>query len=199
MTQEVKDVFDELVAQVKYLRLRWKMYNQLYGTSEERVDLLNRAAPLFFEVVEQELRYSVILTLSQLTDDVGKGKNQCLSIKRLRNMMDESPRDSIGIDDKINVVDGLIKPLRDHRNRRIAHNDWGKRERELPDLCRADITNAIAKVQQLLEEVHGLYFGSGHASMLFKWRGGYGDGDLLIKNLERSNCEAPTMKELYGP
>ena len=48
MNDKVLEVYDALKKNLTLLHGRWKIYRQLYGTSSERVDLLNHSASTFF-------------------------------------------------------------------------------------------------------------------------------------------------------
>jgi len=46
---DVDKLLKKLIEQGEYLALEWKLHVQVFGTSQERVDLLNSAAPLFLQ------------------------------------------------------------------------------------------------------------------------------------------------------
>ena len=65
---QLGDTWDFLHRQVLSLHGRWKNFRDLYGASQERIDLLNRTAPTFFAVLGPILLDDVQLTLSKLAD-----------------------------------------------------------------------------------------------------------------------------------
>ena len=52
-----------------FLHLKWNEYVVLFGTGPERVDLLNRAAPGFFHLVQDSWWDDLLLHISRMTDD----------------------------------------------------------------------------------------------------------------------------------
>jgi hypothetical protein len=55
LPREIEDIWNFLHREVTWLHGRWRMYRQLYGTSEARVDALNRVAPTFFATLQNIL------------------------------------------------------------------------------------------------------------------------------------------------
>jgi hypothetical protein len=52
MGNELGEVFHHLMQEAAFLHLKWNEYLTLFGTGPERVDLLNKAAPGFFHLVQ---------------------------------------------------------------------------------------------------------------------------------------------------
>jgi hypothetical protein len=71
--------------EVIWLHARWKIYRQLYTTSEIRVQLLNEAAPVLSSLLQNALGDEVQLGLSKLADPVTNGKNRNLTLETLLN------------------------------------------------------------------------------------------------------------------
>jgi hypothetical protein len=51
-----------------WLHLKWREYRSVFGTTEERIDLLNAAARGFFGVAQDVLWQDVILHICRFTD-----------------------------------------------------------------------------------------------------------------------------------
>ncbi|HHK1701513.1 TPA: hypothetical protein ACQQVV_005818, partial [Pseudomonas aeruginosa] len=64
MGSELGSVFYELSRKLVQLHVVWQQYRQLFGDSEATIALLNRAAGLFFRIVQDELWDSVLLGIS---------------------------------------------------------------------------------------------------------------------------------------
>jgi hypothetical protein len=64
----ISETWEFLNGEVIWLHGRWSMYGQLFGTSEARIDVLNRVAPTFFSTLQSVLLDEVQLTLSRLSD-----------------------------------------------------------------------------------------------------------------------------------
>jgi hypothetical protein len=61
-------VYSALWQAVAIAFLNWKDYLELFGTSPERIALLNRGAPAFFRMIQDELWEMSLLHLARLTD-----------------------------------------------------------------------------------------------------------------------------------
>jgi hypothetical protein len=96
---------------------------QLFGAAPARVDLLNRAAGLFFRIVEDSLWEDTLLHLSRLTDPPRTGKKANLTIQCLPALISDQ-----GLASEIRglVATAVTKSAfaRDWRNRRLAHTDF---------------------------------------------------------------------------
>ena len=58
----------ELSWSITHLHLKWKNYRALFGTSPERIDLLNHAAPGFFGQLDPIMRHDVVLAITRLVN-----------------------------------------------------------------------------------------------------------------------------------
>jgi hypothetical protein len=63
MGRELGELHHALGNELTYLHLKWKKYCALFGTSPERIDLLNEAAPDFFGKLQHILGDDVLLHL----------------------------------------------------------------------------------------------------------------------------------------
>jgi hypothetical protein len=91
-------------------------------TSQERVDLLNAAAPAFFHELQRMIWEDVLLHLCRITDPIKTMGHDNLTIMRLPNAIPDL------------ALRAVVKPLvddagqktqfaRDWRNRRLAHQE----------------------------------------------------------------------------
>jgi hypothetical protein len=76
---------------VIWLHGRWSMYEQLFGTSEARIDVLNKVAPTFFSTLQSVLLDEVQLTLSRLSDPERSGRRQNVTLETLMNAIAALP------------------------------------------------------------------------------------------------------------
>ena len=61
MGEPLGALFSALWQEVAVLHFHWKEYVELFGTKPERIALLNRAAPHFFRMLQDELWESTLL------------------------------------------------------------------------------------------------------------------------------------------
>jgi hypothetical protein len=125
----VKDVFDALRQEVSYLHANWDAFHQLYGT-QESVDVLNSIAPGAFSLIGYIFRREFIVAVYRITDRkaFGHGKNakENLTLKQLLHVVGENCKVQSFLDAlaaKLKAIDAHCEPIRDRRNRLIAHLD----------------------------------------------------------------------------
>src|SRR5687768_5435358 len=80
--------FHELYNEFIWLNDKWREYTELFGTSPERINLLDRAAPRFFAFLQHALFEDTLLHIARLTDSPRSGGHHTLSIQRLPQLID---------------------------------------------------------------------------------------------------------------
>ncbi len=114
---ELGPTFDALCEDLCWLQVVWGEYRELFGTSEERVELLNSTAGFFFRMLQIVLQEAIILHICRLTEK----KRSRLTIWRLPKLCrNQSLRVKVG-----SLVENAVRATefaRDPRNRIIAHN-----------------------------------------------------------------------------
>jgi len=153
---QLDPVFSELIDDVAWLQVKWAEYRQLYGTSPDRIDLLNSAAGLFFRILHDTLWEDALLHLCRLTDQAEMGGKQNLSIQGLPELCaDPNLREEVAA-----LVAKAIEAAsfaRDWRNRRIGHRDLAlalnPSTRPLAAASRAQVSAAIAAIHRVLNEI----------------------------------------------
>jgi hypothetical protein len=112
MPASLHDIFGRLRHLYLILRLKWKVYRQLFGTDKERIDLLNNIAPTAFWVWQETLSDEMDLALSRLTDpkESGKGKKKFDNLT-LEKLIDEiakvEPPGELRLMVAVSDVDGI--------------------------------------------------------------------------------------------
>jgi hypothetical protein len=67
MPEEVAEVFDKLKSEIIWLHGRWIIFEQLYGTSPERVELLNEIASSYFRITQDALLDGILIYIGRIT------------------------------------------------------------------------------------------------------------------------------------
>lgn len=151
--------FYRLINECHLLHVKWDYYVALYGTSQERLVLLNKAAPSFFRVIEDVLWDDVLLHITRLTENTVVGSSRVtLTIQRLPALVDEGIRGQVAA--LLAAALEAAAPLRDWRNRRIAHRDLRLGLGEagpLASTSRAVVTRAVEAVTAVLKAVEAHY------------------------------------------
>jgi len=127
MPPDVKTIFETLQEDVIWVHAKWKVFRQLFGTSEKRIAVLNDFATDFFQIVHDGLIYDILLTMSRLTDPAETFKKENLTLDRLLLMLKRSEDTQFveGLERDLKSLKDECQPFRDIRNRRIAHSDLG--------------------------------------------------------------------------
>jgi hypothetical protein len=120
--QKLGSLYWALWQDVVRLHTCWDEYVELFGTSPERIDLLNKAAPTFFRMLQDTLFDNTLLHISRVTDRSRSSGHENLSIRAIPPFVAElAARHRIQA-----LVDAAVNEAefsRDWRNRRIAHSD----------------------------------------------------------------------------
>jgi AbiU2 len=118
-------LYSALWQAVTTIHFYWREYVELFGTKPERIDLLNRAAPTFFRMLQDELWESSLLHLARLTDPAtsqGKADRSNLTIQALPALIADAKLKG-EVDKLIAEAKKQTEFCRDWRNRHIAHRD----------------------------------------------------------------------------
>ena len=85
---EIRDVFIGLERHIFSLQAKWNIFKQLFATSEERVELLNQFAPMFFRFCQETLFDDAILAINRLRDPKKSMNKANLSLETLVHKVD---------------------------------------------------------------------------------------------------------------
>jgi HEPN superfamily AbiU2-like protein len=124
MGQKLGDLFCAISAELVWTCTRWVQLKILFGVTPVRVELLNRAAPLFFGILHNTLFADVILGITRLTDPAkSRYGNKRLTIGQLPSLM-SNPQLRSKVKGLVETANHSAKFARELRNNRIAHLDF---------------------------------------------------------------------------
>jgi hypothetical protein len=163
MGNELGRLYDALWQEVAWLHVKWREYVTLFGTTPSRIELLNKAAPSFFRVIQDSLWEDVLLHIARLTDSPRSMGKHNLSFRQLAK---------IALD--LNIASQIEKLTaaaletsafaRNWRNRKLAHRDLhlalGQGAEPLPPVSRAQVKEALATLSAILNAVAAHYLDS---------------------------------------
>lgn len=167
MGDELGLAYSELTRNLIDLRIVWQQYRQLFGTDQETINLLNRTSGLFFQVVERELWDMVLIAITRITDPASSGRKdprKNLTLRSLPELIsDKALRESVTQD--LVIARSSSEDARQHRNRRIAHQDdtYVRTRHEadaLPPISRQNIEDAIYALGEVLNNIRRHYMNS---------------------------------------
>lgn len=163
MGEELGSVFYQLYVEVVWLRSKWSEHQELFGAKPERIDLLNAVAPYFFRIVQDALLHDTMLGIARLTDPTRMGRNENLSLQKLAELVDDSDlTETLRV--ALDSLNEAVAPVRDWRNRRIAHCDFphsaNPDANPLLPMSRESISSAITEIERIVNLVSHHYCNS---------------------------------------
>jgi hypothetical protein len=197
---EIAEIFDELNQHIYWLHANWLIFEQLFASDKERVDLMNDFAPIFFRLCQDSFHDNVILYISRLTDPLKSAGKDTLSIERLVTTIDSIKYQNLRntIEQQFSTLKILCKPIKDIRNRKPAHNDFDLAfnlgSNSLPNICKKDVDNILKHIRELMTSVW-IYFNpdcelSYEVIMT-------NDGEAVIRALEKAKKYSDIRRNQY--
>lgn len=184
MSPEARELFDALNYEVTSLHMTWKLYRELFGTSEDRVKILTHAAPVLSYALQHHMQDAVYIGIARLTDRETTCGQPNLVLCRLHEVLGASTptaRDRLQA-----ALDGLFAStaaFRKHRHKRIAHNDLDNALQKTRTFeSRQAVEDALTAIRECLNIVNSEVDGSPTAFEDVHFLGG---GDSLIYWLEQ--------------
>lgn len=155
MPEPLKSHWETLDEQTIWLHGRWKIYRQLFGSSPERIEVLNESAGAFFYTIEIVLMNDVQLTLSKLADPASTGGRQNLTLESL--VKDARQIDaSLGkeLEGSLATYRRLCGKVKQRRNKQLAHYDHATlmtaRSTPIPGPSRQEIEDALGELRNFM-------------------------------------------------
>jgi hypothetical protein len=180
---------------------------ELFGTGQERVEVLNWSAPYFFELVHDIFFEATLLRICRLTDPAKQGKKDNVSINLLPPIIDQKIAGIVK--DRIAEIKLESVFARDWRNRHIAHHDFAltfdEAAEPLARVTRKMVDSTIGKLNTLLNVVEEHYTGANIAFEHFIARGQADDLVQVLYDIfeddqqftERSKTNTLTKEDLH--
>lgn len=155
MGPELGRVFYQLFNECAALHLKWHEYVVLFGTSPERIRLLNAAAPGFFKLAEDSLWEDVLLHLCRMTDK----RREVSTVWKLASMVTAALRSEV--QSRFRALSNATAFARDWRNRHLAHRNMDlaleRSATPLAPASRQAVNEAIQALDDLLNCVECHY------------------------------------------
>ena len=150
------DPFQGLRDEIYLLHVNWKMHVELFGTSPERIEKLNRRLGKVFRRFQDVISEYLILGIAKVFDVGERPYGLHAAIKELPDGPKGSP-ESVVKGQLVAEFDTLKKkcdPIIMHRCKRIAHSDRTilTGEEFLLGISRAMIREAMADISDLYNE-----------------------------------------------
>jgi hypothetical protein len=164
LDRDLRKLYDSLVNEVTLVSLKWQTAKDLFGHSQERVDLLNRTAVSFFQVCQSTFRDDTFIGLSRLTDPLQSAGKDNLSLDRLLESLDRQVHSQLATDlaELISKAKELCKPFREYRHKKLAHLDLdtvlNTQTDSLPTITIGETNRALKSVYDVLNRFGQHFF-----------------------------------------
>lgn len=163
MPADLAEIHEKIGNEISYLYTKWKQFKFLYFGDEQTRELMQYAADFYFTIQFEVSLDDFILRVSRLTDPAESFRDPDrpnLTLKRLAGMIpvgDDSLKN--GVDRRIKEIDAKCKSFKQHRNKRIAHNDLKTmlKANPLPKIALDDGDIILSAFAGLLNEIEMFY------------------------------------------
>ncbi|AWZ20148.1 Hypothetical protein RAK1035_1437 [Roseovarius sp. AK1035] len=178
-------LFRHIETDLYSLRTLWRIYVSFFGTSKERVELLNKTSGLTAFVLEKTLFESALMALCRMTDppNARGGKNTNTTIRRFSSFLtDHAAKESL--ENLITDAVEAVRFARSWRDKKIAHSDYDVRVKQatLDHASQRKVSDAIDAIAAVVRWV-------GHECL---------NTDLVTHPIHRrSNDEVQFIKHIF--
>lgn len=158
ISHELKDLFKAINSEITWLHTVWEIYIQLYGTSDENMEIMNVSAPQFFGIIQYVLFSELVTTINRLTDKHKTFGKSNASLEQIIENIDRSTHAKliIKLKTKLEHIKAKTKPFRAWRDKKIAHNDLlitlEQGTEILPGITREYTKNLIDEIVDFINE-----------------------------------------------
>lgn len=159
----VGTLFHRLWQDTSWLFATWEVFKELFAQGQEQAELLSWSGAKLFNLLDWLLKQEVFLALNRLTDPPGGRKRQNVSLRNLADAVRKAGDEDLAVQiaEEVNKIQVICEPLRQIRNRIIAHSDLAtalEAETELMPGATLDVVEkAIRGVGQVMNLVEGHY------------------------------------------
>lgn len=162
MGLELGRFYHRLWSECDWLHRKWGSYQILFGTKPERIDLLNSAAPVFFNMIQDVMWEDVLLHICRLMDPPRTVGKDNLTLQCLPRMVATETQSEV--QELLALAKCKCEFAIDWRNRHIAHRDLDlvleKNAEPLAAASRRNVIDALEAIGAVLNAVQFHYAGS---------------------------------------
>jgi len=195
MGAELGEIYSALWQQLSWLHRKWGHYVDLFGTDQQRIDLLNETAPNFFRTVQDSVLEDIFLHIARLTDSTKSMGKENLSFKRLPTLLTESTI-RVQVEAALVTLATATEFARDWRNRKLAHGDLAlalaRTSEPLAPASRTHVKDALAAMGTVLNAI-SLHFQESTTMFEFAGESTAGGATSMLYYL-RAGKDAETIR-----
>ena len=166
MPAELGEVFRGFFQEYSIIRVKWRLYKQLFGNIE-RVDLLNRHGAHGFGVVQDVIIKDVILCIARMMNTSKEAWGDPANLATL--LIDLVAHKQAALADKLRAIRDRIKPVVEGLSRwrdvQISRNDYASFVNmkagidALPPPSRQMVEDILSAMGEILDELRAHYPG----------------------------------------
>lgn len=144
------------------LNLYWKEFMELFGTNEKRIERMNRSAPGFFQMLQEQQFETNMNHLARLTDSPRSAGKDNLTVRNLPELVAD-PDLKAALNKHVEQIKQKTDFCRQWRNRRFAHSDLllstqDSRAHPLETATKEKITDALKAISDMLNAMERHYY-----------------------------------------
>jgi len=84
---ELGSLYNSLYNEIIWLHYKWSEFEELYGTKESRIQLINQSAPFFFFIIQKVLWENILLGITRITDPTKSRGKKNVTIQALPGLI----------------------------------------------------------------------------------------------------------------
>lgn len=160
MGRELGELFHAVSIELAWAHGLWRQYRTLFDDKPSRIDLLNKAAPFFFRIVQDVFFEGTLLAIARLVGPAKSRNKPNLAVDRFLPLLTDLKlqNEIVKLIDKAKSAGAFAV---DWRNRRIAHRDLGvilgTTAQPLEVANREKVEQALSALQDVLNHIEGVY------------------------------------------
>ena len=162
MGEEFGPIYNRLYREIIFIHHKWSEFESLYGQGDDPIKSMNKFAPFFFYIVQNNLFDDVILNICRITDPIKTLGKYNITIQLFPEHVEKEIRSSIAEQVESIISDSSF--CRDRRNRIISHIDkdlaLNQSVKPLEPANRNRVNALLKKFQELFNSIERHYFDS---------------------------------------
>ena len=185
---ELENIWQAIDYEVTWLHGRWLIYRQIFGTNEQRVEILNKTAGTFAKVLQDILLDDVQMGLAKLGDPaVSYVRKQPIENLTIENFFKSISEKGIVIEELPQLLidyKAACALARERRNKRIAHFDLKEMTLSKENIfgpSRLEIEKALECLRKIMNSISLHFNGEAKAYDLISLNS---DGNSLVYMLK---------------
>ncbi|MGL9620383.1 hypothetical protein QRQ56_20400 [Bradyrhizobium sp. U531] len=165
MGENLGKQYSALFQEVASLYYFWKEFLELFGTNDKRIERLNKSAPAFFQMLQEQQFETCMSHLARITDSPKSVGKPNLTVRNLPDLVtDQALKDTLLA--HVDNVKANTEFCRNWRNRRFAHHDLAlaikdRQAKPLPAATKETVGAALQALSDMLNVIERFYHKGG--------------------------------------